>query len=219
MASVDIATAGRHRSLSTIYIKPNHFHESKLGRDVDLQNTHIVLFKSPHDVMQVTTHSKQLGLGLELVDWYRDAKPVPFGNLLKDLSPRTDDQLRYCTNTGFIPSKFYIPDRLKQSKFSKDEHTKSLYSASVPINFPQCKSLFIEPCPKEFKRFFCECIMNLLKKNLQSINRHHGAKFQSEVRLLSLRRTTWKQRRDILASQRGLQLSKVIIPLVINHLS
>ena len=69
-AFADIATAGRHRGLSTIYIKHNLFHLSKLGRDVELQNTHIVLFKSQRDVMQVTTHSTQLGLGSELVDCY-----------------------------------------------------------------------------------------------------------------------------------------------------
>ena len=46
-AFVDIATAGRYRGLSTIYIKHNLFHQSKLGRDVVLQNIHIVLFKSP----------------------------------------------------------------------------------------------------------------------------------------------------------------------------
>ena len=69
-AFVDIATTGRYRGLSTIYIKLNLFHQSKLGRDVELQNTHIVLFKSPSDVMQVTTLSTQLSLGSELVDWY-----------------------------------------------------------------------------------------------------------------------------------------------------
>ena len=88
-AFVDIATAGRHRGFSTIYIKHNLFHQSKLGRDVELQNTHIVLFKSPRDVMQITTRSTQMGLGLELVDWYRDTTRVPFGYLLIDLSPRT----------------------------------------------------------------------------------------------------------------------------------
>ena len=60
---VDIATAGRHQGLSTNYIKRNLFHQSRLGRDVELENTHIVLFKSPRDVMQVTTLSTQLGLG------------------------------------------------------------------------------------------------------------------------------------------------------------
>ena len=38
---VDIATASRHRGFSIIYIKHNSFLESKLGRDVELQNTHI----------------------------------------------------------------------------------------------------------------------------------------------------------------------------------
>ena len=67
-AFVNIANAGRHRGLSPIYIKHNLFHQSKLGRDVELQNTHIALFKSPRDVMQVTTLFTQLGLGSELVD-------------------------------------------------------------------------------------------------------------------------------------------------------
>ena len=88
--------------------------------------------------MQVTTLSTKLGLGSELVDWYRDATSVPLGQLLIDLSPRTDDRLYYCsTNTGSIPSKFYIPDGLKQSKVLGDERTKSLYSPGVPIIFPQ----------------------------------------------------------------------------------
>ena len=49
-AFVDIATAGRHRGLSTIYIKHNLFHKSKLGRDVELKKTHFVPFKSPRGV-------------------------------------------------------------------------------------------------------------------------------------------------------------------------
>ena len=35
-AFVDIGTAGRHRGLSTIYIKHKLVHQSKLGRDVEL---------------------------------------------------------------------------------------------------------------------------------------------------------------------------------------
>ena len=50
-AFVDIATAGRHRGLSTLYIKQNLFHQSKAGRDFELQNTRFVLFKSSRDVM------------------------------------------------------------------------------------------------------------------------------------------------------------------------
>ena len=120
---VGIATAGRHRGFSTIYIKHNLLHRSKLGRDVELQNTHIVLFKSPQGVPQVATLNAQLELGSALVDWYRDATSLSFGLLLIDLSPRTDDRLRYCTNSGNIPSKFYVLDNLKHLKYLDDEHT------------------------------------------------------------------------------------------------
>ena len=147
-AFVDIATAGRHRGLSTIYIKHNLFHQSKLGRNVELQNTHIVLFKSPRDVMQVTTLSTQLGLGSKLVDWYRNATSVRFGHLLIDLSPRTDDRLRFCTNSGSVPSKFYIPERLKLLRILDNEHTKSVYSPSVPIAFPQMQKSLSSVLPK-----------------------------------------------------------------------
>ena len=60
---VDIATAGRHCGFSTIYIEHHLFHQSKLGRDVELQNTHIVLFRSPRVLRQVATLSVLLGLG------------------------------------------------------------------------------------------------------------------------------------------------------------
>ena len=87
--------------------------------------------------MQVTTLGAQLGLGSQLVDWHRDATSVPFGHLLVDLSPRTDDRLRYCTNSGSVLSKFYIPERLKHLRTLDDKHAESLYSPSVPIAFPQ----------------------------------------------------------------------------------
>ena len=219
-AFIDIATARRHRGLSTIYIKHNLIHQSKLGRDVELQNTHLFLFKSTRDVMPVTTLSTQLRLGSELVDWCRDATSVPFGHLLIHLSPRTDDRLRYCTNTGSLPSKFHIPDRLNESKIWDDQHTKSLYSPSLPIIFAQMQKSFSSVLPKRvYPVFFCECIINLLKGNLQSIKRHDVVKFESEVQLLSLKRTSWKQKRDILTSERDLLLIKSITPPVINHLS
>ena len=218
-AFVDIATAGRHRGLSTIYIKHSVFHHSKLGRDVELQNTHIVLFKSPRDVLQVTTLSTQLGLGSELVDWYRDATSVPFGHLLIDLSPRTDDRLRYCTNNGSVPSKFYIHERLKHLRTWDDEHTKSLYSPSVPIAFPQMQKSLSSVLPKKVYPVSMRMDSKSTQKKLANRKKHHVVKFQDEVWLLSLKRTTWKQRRIVLSSEKFLQLIAVITLPVINHLS
>ena len=145
---VDIATAGRHRGFSTKYIKHNLFHQSILGTDVELQKTHIVLFKSPRDVHQVATLSVQLGLGSVLLDGHRDATSVPFGHLLIDLSPRTDDRLRYCTNSGKIPTKNYVPNNLKHLKYLDDEHTKFFYSPSIPALLPRMQNSVSKNWPK-----------------------------------------------------------------------
>ena len=93
------------------------------------------------------------------------------------------------------------------------------YSPSVPIAFLQMQSHFLHSRPKEFIRFLSECIVNIVKGNLQGIKRHHVVKFQDDVWLLLLERTTWKQRRNILSSEKGLQLIAVITLPVICHLS
>ena len=103
---VAIATAGRHRGLSSIYLNHNLYHQCKLGRDGELQNRRIVLFKIPRDLLQVSTFCAQLRLGSELVDWYQDATSVSYGHFLIDLSPRTGDRIRYCRKTGCISQKF-----------------------------------------------------------------------------------------------------------------
>ena len=120
-----------------------------------LQNTHIVHFKSPRDVMQVTTLSTQLGLGPELVDWYRDATSVPFGHLLIDLSPRTDDRLCYCTNSGSVPSKFYIPARLKHLGTLDAEHPKTSLLSECSNRFPaNAKVTFFSLAQKSLSGFY-----------------------------------------------------------------
>ena len=179
-AFVDISTAGRHQGLSIIYIKHNLFHQSKLGRDVELQNTHFVRFKSPRDVMQVTTLSTQLCLGSELVDWYRNATSVPFSHLLIDLSPRTGDRSRYCTNSGSVPSRFYIPERLKHLRTLDDEHTKSLYSPSVPIAFPRMQKSLSSVLPKKVYPFFMRKHSKSAQRKLATIKRHQWQSFETK---------------------------------------
>ena len=66
-AFFDIATAGSYRGLSIIYIKHIFFHQSKLGRDVELQSTHIIPFNSRCDMMQSSTLRAQLSLRSEVV--------------------------------------------------------------------------------------------------------------------------------------------------------
>ena len=55
-----LATAGRYRNISVIYVKHNIFQQSKWSRTIDLNTTHIILFKSPRDIQQITYVGKQL---------------------------------------------------------------------------------------------------------------------------------------------------------------
>ena len=148
--------------------------------------------------MQVTTFSTRLGLGSELGDWYRDAPSVLFGHLLIDVSPRSDNRLRYCTNCGSVPSKFYFPERLKQLGSLDDEHKKSLYSPSLPIAFAQMQKAHSSVLPKRVYPVSMRMHNKSTQRKLASHKKHHVVKFQDEFWLLSLKRTTWKQRRNVL---------------------
>ena len=121
-----LATAGRHRKLNVIYIKHNLFHKSPLGRDIELQNTHIVLFKNPRDINQIKVLAKQLGVS-ELTDWYHEiADNEPYAHLLIDLTPKTVESLRY--SSGFEPTKFFLPKRKAKVTVLDDVQTKLLYT-------------------------------------------------------------------------------------------
>ena len=129
--------------LSAIYYKHNFFHQSDFGRDVKLQNTHIFLFKSPRDVMQVSTLNAHLGQGSEQVDFYRDAMSVLQWHSMIDLSPR---KTIYCV-TAQTPNAFlqkFFSLSIEAIRVFDDEQTKIHSSPSVPISFPQVQSLFFQ---------------------------------------------------------------------------
>ena len=66
-AIVDKANGGKERGLRTFYFEHKLFHQSKLGRDVELESTHIVFSKPPRDKMRVGTFDALLGLGSKLI--------------------------------------------------------------------------------------------------------------------------------------------------------
>ena len=160
-----LAIAGRHRKLSCIYIKHNLFHKSANGRDTELQTTHIVLFKSPRDVQQIDLLGKQLGLGNTLRKWYAHATSLPNGHLMIDLSPETNDLLRYSTDVTSFPTKFFLPSsrsRVTQINDQKSGHfTLKLFLTSST----QFQWIFLKFWSKEFLRFLWECCKNLLEKS------------------------------------------------------
>ena len=180
-ACVGIATAGQHRGLSTNYSKNNSFHQSKLGLDVELQTKHFVLFNYCRDVMQFSILSAQLGLGSELVDWYRDATSVAYGRLLIDLSPRTDNRLHYCTNTGSIAWKSFIPERLKHLMSLDDEHTNFRHSLTTPMVLPQMQTAFPSVLSKRVYPLSRKMHFISAQRKPESTKRRHLTKFLKEL--------------------------------------
>lgn len=107
---VKIATSGRHRNLNVIYVKHNLYQQSRWSRTIDLNTTHIILFKSLRDVQQIEFLGKQLNNAQFLKEAYLLATQKPYGHLLIDLDPKTSEGLRYCSNiTSPGATIFYIP--------------------------------------------------------------------------------------------------------------
>ena len=219
--SLDVATAGKQRRLGTNFIKQNLFHQSKLVRDVEHQNTHIVLFITPHDVMQVSTFNDQLQIGADIVDWYRDATFNYYGCFMIALSARKHDQLRYCTNTGSITSKFYIPERLKLLESSDNEHTKFFYSSSVPIDFVQSQKSFPSVSPKILYQVSLWRHGKSAQRKPAKDKKSCCYKISAQVSLkVSEKKILEKQENQKICSiQKLLQLDKVDTPPAISQLS
>ena len=126
---VKLATAGRHKNIDTIYVKHNLFQQSRWSRTIDLNTTHIILFKSPRDVQQVDYLGRQLNLAKFLRHCYQLSTKEAFGHFLIDLNPKTSETLRFCSNiTGPGPSIFYPPAPQPDEIPLSNERDKSLYA-------------------------------------------------------------------------------------------
>ena len=126
-----LATAGRHKNINVIYVKHNSFQQSKWSRTIDLNTTHIILFKSPLEIQQIGLIGRQLNNTQVLKDSYELATKQPFGHLLIDLDQKTSVVLLYCSNiVPPGPSVFYLPPaKAVITNFSNDRE-RALFSAA-----------------------------------------------------------------------------------------
>ena len=126
-----LATAGRPRNISVIYVKHNLFQQSKWSRTIDLNTTHIILFKSPRDTQQINFIGRQLNNTQFLKESYEPAIRKQFGHLLIDLDPKTSDFVRYCSNiVPPGPSIFYLPSAKAVITNLTDERERTLYAVA-----------------------------------------------------------------------------------------
>lgn len=85
-----------HLHLSVLYINQNLYCKGNHSRTINL-NTHIyVLMKNPRDVSQLQCLARQAFLGKSafLMEAYKDATAEPYGYLVLDFSPSTEEAYR-----------------------------------------------------------------------------------------------------------------------------
>ena len=92
-----------HRNVSVILILQNLFHQGKYCRDISLNTHYFILFKNPRDTQQIRLLGRQLGIQKKLVSAYMDATETPFGYLLIDLSPGSNDS--YMLKSRIFPDE------------------------------------------------------------------------------------------------------------------
>ena len=161
-------------------IQTQVFYHSKLRRDVKLQNTLIIFFKWPRDVLQINTFCQQLGIRSQGKEWYQDATSVPYGHLLIDSNPKTVYSLRYCSNSGSVSIKFYLLAG-KELKFRDNEYTICLYSSNISkISLRLWKQLILN-CPNKLIQCLSEWfLVNLLRGELQDLRKEDVVKYRKK---------------------------------------
>ena len=89
-----------HRNVSVVFITQNIFHRNRFVRTMNLNTHYIVMFKNPRDAGQVAVLARQMypGKSKFVVEAYKDATKEPYGYLLIDLRPETDENYRIRTN-------------------------------------------------------------------------------------------------------------------------
>ena len=94
-----------HRNISVVYITQNMFPQNKHARTISLNAHYMILFKNPRDAGQFAVLARQMyPSGSKFaVEAYRDATGEPYGYLLVDLKPDTDE--RYRLRTKIFPDE------------------------------------------------------------------------------------------------------------------
>ena len=91
---VTTAVTGRHKNIHYIIVIHKFFHSSKLSRTIDLNITHIVLFKSATNVLQIDQFARQPNKTEFARECYKHATSQPLGCFLVDFDPKTSESLQ-----------------------------------------------------------------------------------------------------------------------------
>ena len=88
-----------HKNLTIIFINQNMFCQGKNARTIALNCHYLILFQNMRDCSQIQRLGQQIFPGHRqlLVESYKDCLQKPYGYLVIDLSPRTEEGFRLRT--------------------------------------------------------------------------------------------------------------------------
>ncbi len=125
----NLATSGRHKNISVIFIKHNLYQQGKHSVTIDKNTTHLILLKNPRAGRQLKILGSELGNTKFLEECYRrGVEEQRYGHLLIDLTPHCIESLRYCSSVTSRPSFFWVPRKNARVAVINDEDTNDLYS-------------------------------------------------------------------------------------------
>jgi hypothetical protein len=99
-----------HKFVSVIFVNQNMFCQGRCARNISLNTHYMFLLRNPRDLMQFNILARQTGMKNTLIEAYRDCISKPYGYLLVDLSPHSDEN--YSLKTNIFPEEdtiVYLP--------------------------------------------------------------------------------------------------------------
>ena len=89
-----------HMNVSVLFLTQNLFFKSKQARTISLNSHYIVVFKNARDALQISNLARQMypGNSKYMVEAFKDATSGPYGYLLIDMKPYTEEAYRLRTN-------------------------------------------------------------------------------------------------------------------------
>ena len=109
-----LAAAEENCTWSSCFVKRSCFYQKNLCRVVESKITRCFPEFSPWYV-EISTLKMQLILDSELNTWHRNKSFVPYGQLLFDFLPLTEDRQPRCMNSCSIASECYFGEWMTHS--------------------------------------------------------------------------------------------------------
>ena len=165
----------RPQKISVIYVKHNLFQQSKWSRTNDLNTTHIILFKSPRDIQQISYIGKQL--------YWTQKQPTHY--VIVQILYHRGQQFSIC----HLP-KLQLP--------TSEVRVKETCMLRRMLEMPESKlKKFIKKSSNKFIKFLCECFLNVINGNVPP-DKSLLENYETSIRHFLSKETSLRKKRQLL---------------------